>query len=111
MSLILDLDPATEQKLNSAATKHGTSSTQFAVDAIKQRLSKNAAPSAQRRSIARLLIEINRGMPEEDWARYADLIRKRRKEILNRTEQAELLRLSERLEKLNARRVALVAEL
>lgn len=112
MSLILELDPATEEKLKSAASKSSTSSTAFVMDALKDRLSHSERPkSLKRQSIAKLLEEINHGMSEKEWTRYAALVSKRRKGNLSPVELAELLETSDRLERINARRINLVAEL
>ena len=95
-----------------AATQSGKSSQAFGIGVLKDRLTRQTfSKPLKRLSIANLLEEINRGMSEEDWARYAKLIARRRKEALTRNELVELCEISERLEKLSARRMELVAEL
>ncbi len=62
-------------------------------------------------SVATLLEEINRGMSEEEWARYSLLTNKRRKERVTKKELAELCEISDRLEEMSARRLEFVVEL
>ncbi|MBI3922993.1 MAG: STAS/SEC14 domain-containing protein [Armatimonadetes bacterium] len=60
---------------------------------------------------AELLLRINQGLPTEVRERYNRLIAKRRSETLTPEEHAELLRLGEQVETLEAQRVERLAEL
>jgi hypothetical protein len=53
----------------------------------------------------------NRGFSEGDWNRYRQLIEKRRAEQLNAEELVELTSLSDRMERLNVRRLELLSQL
>jgi len=58
-----------------------------------------------------LLQEINRGVPDELQARYDELIGRRRAQTLTPEEHAELLRLTERIERFDAERLERLAQL
>lgn len=58
-----------------------------------------------------LLLQINRGLPEDEAHRYRELMDKRRAGMLTPSEYQELLRLTETAEALQARRVRSLAEL
>jgi len=112
VSLILDLDPSTERKLKAAASRTGTSSQEFAIGALKDRLSlRRSSSSSKPVSIPALLQEINRGLTEGEWRRYKKLIAKRRKKTLTRAELTELCETSDWLEEVGARRIKLITEL
>lgn len=64
-------------------------------------------PSAE----AQLLQQINTGFDEEEWSLYRALIARRRVGTLQPDEQQELIRLTDRLEQANARRIGALAEL
>ena len=53
-----------------------------------------------------LLQEIDQAMPQTDWPRYNELIRKCQNETLTPDEQAELIAISNQLEEANAHRIA-----
>jgi hypothetical protein len=58
-----------------------------------------------------LLGRINRGLPPDLWKRYKELISKRQDESLTPAQYAELQRLTDQVEELEAKRVADLAEL
>lgn len=58
-----------------------------------------------------LLSQINQGLPADVQARYDYLIARREEEALSPDEYAELLRLTQQMEALQARRVGYLAEL
>lgn len=58
-----------------------------------------------------LLAKINRGLPSDLSANYEELIQKRRSGNLSADEYAELLRLSDQVEHLEAQRVEALADL
>src|SRR5690606_30654763 len=60
---------------------------------------------------SQLLEEINRGLSATDWARYHALIAKRQAETIGDEELAELSKLADRIEELNAARLERLAEL
>jgi hypothetical protein len=60
---------------------------------------------------AALLLKINQGLSEPVQQRYDELIAKRQAETLTPDEHAELLRLSDQAEQMNAERIAALAAL
>jgi hypothetical protein len=60
---------------------------------------------------AELLLKINQGVPPDVQKRYDELITKRQAEILTPDEYNELLRLTDQIENLEARRMEYLAEL
>jgi hypothetical protein len=58
-----------------------------------------------------LLLIVNRGLPEDLQGRYRALLAKRRQQNLAPEEQAELLRLTDQVEQLEADRLAALSEL
>ncbi len=63
------------------------------------------------RTESELLTKINRGVPAELQNRYDELIAKRREGNLAQAEYDELLRLTEQVEELDAKRVEYLADL
>ncbi len=82
---------------------------QFASQVLALR-AKRRAPSLPQTE-AELLLKINQGVPLEVQARYSELIDKREAETLTPDEYEELLRLTEQVEELQARRLKYLAEL
>ena len=60
---------------------------------------------------ATLLLKINQGLPANLQKRYQELLAARNAETLSADEQAELLRLTDQIEKQDAKRVQYMAEL
>ena len=60
---------------------------------------------------ADLLQKINQGLPTDQQARYKELIAKRMAEALTLDEHDELLRITEKVEAMNAKRIAYLAKL
>jgi hypothetical protein len=58
-----------------------------------------------------LLRQINQGLPEQARGRYAELIRKRQDQTLTPEEHAELLRLTDQAEMLEASRAQALVQL
>ena len=71
---------------------------------------KRRAPSLPRTE-ARLLLKINQGLSPKVQKRYDELIVKRRAESLTPDEYDELLRISDHVENLEARRIEHLSEL
>ena len=63
------------------------------------------------RTESELLTQINQGVPEDLQGRYDELIGKRRAATLTEPEHDELLRLTEQVEAMDAKRVEFLAEL
>ena len=79
----------------------------FQIIALRARRQAPSLPQAE----AKLLLKINRGLSPEIQKRYDDLIAKRRAESLAPDEYDELLRLTDQVENLEARRIEYLAEL
>jgi len=60
---------------------------------------------------AQFIMEINQGLPAEVKKRYDELVDKRRDESLSSEEYSELLRLSNQIENLEAKRMQSLSEL
>ncbi len=81
----------------------------FVRDVVALRVSTRTPRLA--RTESDLLMKINRGVSTDLQSRYDDLITKRRDRSISQVEYDELLRLTERIEELDARRVEHLAEL
>ena len=71
---------------------------------------RRAAPELLKNEAA-LLRNVNRGMPEALQNRYRELIASRRAEILTESEHAELLHLTNQVEKYDTERLKYLTEL
>ena len=71
---------------------------------------KQMAPRLSKKE-TELFLKINRGLPEEQWQRMAELNEKLEEAALTETEHAELLRLAKRSERLQVERLRAVIEL
>ncbi len=71
---------------------------------------RRAAPELLKNE-AELLRNVNRGMPDELQNRYRELIAGRRAEILTESEHAELLHLTNQVEKYDTERLKYLTEL
>jgi hypothetical protein len=60
---------------------------------------------------AELLQEINQGLNDDFWERYRALIRRRQDETLSDEDRAELIRLTDQVEAMNASRMEHLAQL
>ena len=80
----------------------------FVNGVLQLRALRNAPHLSSRET--KLLLQINRGIPESQQDRYSELIAKRRAESLTPHEHAELIRLGNGVERMEARRLqALIA--
>ncbi len=73
--------------------------------------SRRPEPPTLPRKEAELLQQINIGFSGEEWTAYHALVAKRRLGTLQPDEQQALIRLTDRLEQANARRIQALAEL
>jgi hypothetical protein len=114
MTLTIDIPPELESRLRDEAARQGVDARTLIVRALEQRLGVTQSPgqaASLSKAEAELLQKINLGVSQEDWARYRDLVAKRRAETLADGEQAELVALSDRIERANAERVRHLIEL
>lgn len=59
----------------------------------------------------KLLLQINRGLPEVDWRLYHRLLAKRRSETLTELDRQALIRITDRIEQSNVQRIAALQDL
>ncbi len=110
MTLTLDIASELEHQILLEARRKGLDAKSFVLDLLRETLaSKESSVGARRES--ELLEEINRGFPEEVWARYRELVAQRQAETLSGEEHAELIALIDQIELANAHRIKCLAEL
>lgn len=96
MTVVLDLPPEMESKMQELAQAEGIDVSALVRDTMAARLREyDPARSLTERD---LLTRINRGFPEAFWDRYRQLIAKRRAETMTHEEQQEAIRMSDQLE-------------
>lgn len=100
---------STDELLKAADQLSQSELEQFAFQVIALRAQRRAPSLPQ--AEAELLLKINQGAPSEIQRRYDELIGKRRAESLTSDEYEDLLRLTDQIEKLEARRMEYLAEL
>jgi len=100
---------STDELLKAAGQLGRIELEQFAFQVIALR-ARRQAPSVSQAE-AELLLKINQGLPPEVQKRYDALVAKRRAESLTSNEYNELMRLTDQIENLEARRVEYLAEL
>ncbi len=111
MVLTINLAPELESRLREAAADKGIDLPAYVEEYLRRHLGPHECPRCLSDSESRLFEEINQGFSEADWSLYRQLIAKRRAEQLTAAEHIELTGLSDRLERLNVRRLELLSEL
>lgn len=96
MTVVLDLPPEMESKMQELAQVEGLDLSGLVLETMTARLRQYNPARAL--SEAELLARINRGYPEAFWERYRQLIAKRRVETMTPGEQQEAIRMSDQLE-------------
>ena len=112
MNLTIAITPDIESRLRELAASQGVDPDQYVANALREHL--QAASSAVPHLTAdesRLMGEINQGPTEQQWERYRELIEKRRAERLSKEEHAELITISDLVERLNVRRIECLTQL
>lgn len=108
-SAVIRVEPDLAEAYNSAPPKE--QARLKAVLRTELRLvRKPAAPHLSKKE-SELFLKINRGLPEEQWQRMAELNEKLEDAGLTEEEHAELLRLAKRSERLQVERLRAVIEL
>ena len=117
MTVTLELDAEIEEQLHEQAAALGTTVELFAVKSVVDslnRLRHRPTPpvgNVLSKEESRLMIEINRGLPETTWLRQRELNQKRRDEIITADELTELRSLNDVIEADRVLRLERVAEL
>ncbi len=112
MSLTIEISGELEPILAAAASKAGLDMASYTHQLLRMSLptSKPEAPSVPAEE-ARLLQEINRGLPAEQLDRYRELIGKRQRETINPEEFRQLTDLTHQMEALQTQRVEALTKL
>jgi hypothetical protein len=110
MSTIQDETSVSSDELLKAASRLNLSELEKLVASVIALQAQRRAPSLPKTE-AELLLKINQGIPADLQKRYNELVAKRRATTLSPDEYEELLRLTDEVEKLQARRVKNLAEL
>jgi hypothetical protein len=112
MALTLELPEEVEVQLRQEAEKAGLEPQAYIVNALRAYLrQERQQPPHLSQAETELLQQLDLGLSQETWRRYHTLIEKRRSETLSKTEQQELISLSDQIEKANARRMGYLVEL
>ena len=113
MMLTINITPELEAQLRDEAAKQGLDADAYIVHTLEERLRhhQDRRPPCLSEAEARLLQQINQGLPQEMRQRYHELLDKRREERLTPDEQAALVVLSDHIEEVNARRIEHLVEL
>jgi hypothetical protein len=111
MSTTLELTPDIQRDLERAAKQAGLTPDAYVLATLREHLPKNLGEAQLSKREAELLLAINQSLSQVQWQRYHALVAKRRAEQLSDEEHAELISLSNALEKANAKRIGYLAEL
>jgi hypothetical protein len=114
MTIEIEMPPELERQLNQAAEQAGVTPDMYVVHLVQQDLKQSHPHDGARRlpnDQAELLQRINHSLSSVEWQHYHELQRKRRAELLTSQEQAELIKISDQIEEINARRIQDLVEL
>ena len=116
MTITIDLTPEVEAQLREEAAKVGMEEGDFILNTLQERVCRASVPPKElpprlSREESELLLEINKGLPEELWHEYDSLVVKRRAETLTPEEHCRLIEMSDHIEITNARRIELLIQL
>lgn len=114
MTLIIELKPELSVRLQQEAARTGLNPNLLVERTLEEKFSspRNGDTAKQSsHSESEMLQQINQGFSAQTWQRYHELIARRQAEILTSEEHAELISLSDQIEKANARRLGYLIEL
>lgn len=115
MTITLEISPELEQQIKQAAAESGISPDAYILESVTKRLpgqqSRQRVTPHLSAQESDLLLKINQSLSQIQWDRYHELIAKRQDEALTRSEQDELIALSDQIEETNAKRIEYVAKL
>lgn len=95
--------------LQAAAQLNSAELEKFVIEAIALRAHRQSENLSAQES--ELLLKINRGIAAKTQKRFDELVAKRRNETLTPEEHRELLRLTDKIEKADAKRIEILSEL
>lgn len=108
MGMTLRLAPELETKVRDAAKRDGIGPDLYVAKVLERHLHKQSVAVSE--TEVELLEQINLGLSAQDWRRYYQLRDKLEDETLQGDEDSELIRMTDRLEIANAKRIeALIA--
>lgn len=90
MTLTVDIASELEHQILLEARRKGLDAKSLVLDLLRKSLASKV-PSVRAQRDSELLEEINRGFPQDVWARYRELIARRQAETLSSEEHAELI--------------------
>src|SRR5690242_5825521 len=109
MSIQIDLSEQLELRLQEEAAKAGVHPEDYVVATLSRFL--QVEPNVAAATEDELLEFISGGLSESDWSHYYELVQKREQELISGEELDDLVRLTDRIEHLNAARVKCLVEL
>jgi hypothetical protein len=109
MSMTLQLVPELETQVRDAAKRDGIGPNDYVAKVLERHLHKQSVTVSEPE--AELLAQINLGLSGQDWRRYYQLREKLEDETLQGDEQPELIRITDRIEIANAKRIEALIKL
>ena len=112
MSIQIQINPSLESRLREKANNKGMALNQFISQFLENTFPNTSTlqPTVSEREAA-LLQQINLDIPAENWELYLNLKEKRQNNTLSPKEKERLIGLTEEIEKANAKRITVLAEL
>ena len=110
MSAIQVSKPTSLDDLLNAASQLSLSELEKLVSRVIALQAQRRAPSLPKAE-SELLLKINQGIPNDLQKKYTELVAKRRTNTISNDEYDELLRMTDEIEKLEARRIEYLGEL
>ena len=109
MGMTLQLTPELETQVRDAAKRDGIGPDLFVAKILERHLYKQSVAVSEPET--ELLAQINLGLSAQDWRRYYQLREKLEDETLQDDEHSELIRMTDRLEIANAKRIEALIKL
>lgn len=109
MSMTFQLVPELETQVRDAAKRDGIGPNDYVAKVLERHLHKQSVTVSEPE--AELLAQINLGLSGQDWRRYYQLREKLEDETLQGDEQPELIRITDRIEMANAKRIEALIKL
>jgi hypothetical protein len=109
VSLTLNLNPAEEQALRTAAEQSGRNPEGVIRDVLREGVP--GFSSGDRSREEELLLKLSKGLPDETWRRFDELRLKLEAEQASDTERDEFLDLNRKVEGWNVERLRLVDQI
>lgn len=111
MEITIDITPELASRLRAEVAKRGLDTSGYIANALEEWLHQAQRQPHLSASEAALLEKIDRGLPQETWQRYNELIEKRKAETLTADEHATLIAISDQIEEANACRIEYLVQL